>query len=119
MAKTLRTARRTSWKFSRALVLLFIVAIMSLGVLSMLRSDSQAMDERVSAQHELLTAYEKECRELEREIAAMMSPQAVHAYALSRLGMAQVHLAGAIRVDVPGGRGGTATASLSRGGREY
>ena len=32
MAKSVRSARKSSWKFSHALVMFFIVAIMSLGM---------------------------------------------------------------------------------------
>ena len=119
MAKGVRSARSSSWKFSHALVMFFIVAIMSLGLLSMLRSDSAALDERISALQERLTACEKECRDLEREVAAMMSPKAVHAYAQSQLGMTQVHLAGAKRVDVSVLPDGVMTAALANVTRGY
>lgn len=119
MAKGLRSARRSSWKFSHALVMFFIVGIMSLGLLSMLRSDSQALDAQVTALQERLTACEKECRDLEREVAAMMSPKAVHVYAAQDLGMTQVHVAGAIRVDVAVQRAGMPTAALANAARGY
>ncbi|MBP3848913.1 MAG: hypothetical protein J6D22_04100 [Pyramidobacter sp.] len=119
MAKGLRSARRSSWKFSHALVMFFIVGIMSLGLLSMLRSDSQALDAQVTALQERLTACEKECRDLEREVAAMMSPKAVHVYAAQNLGMTQVHVAGAIRVDVAVQRAGMPTAALANAVRGY
>ena len=113
MAKGVRSARNSSWKFSHALVVFFIVAIMSLGFVSMLRGDSAALDERISALQERLMACEKECRDLEREVAAMMSPKAVHAYAQSQLGMTQVHLAGSKRVDVSVLHDGVMTAALA------
>ena len=119
MAKSVRSARKSSWKFSHALVMFFIVAIMSLGLLSMLRGDSAALDERISALQERLTACEKECRDLEREVAAMMSPKAVHVYAAQNLGMTQVHVAGAIRVDVAVQRAGMPTAALANAVRGY
>ena len=97
----------------------FIVAIMSLGLVSMLRSDSAALDERISALQERLTACEKECRDLEREVAAMMSPKAVHSYAKSELGMTQVHLAGVKRIDVWGRQDSVTTAALANVARGY
>lgn len=119
MAKSVRSARKSSWKFSHALVMFFIVAIMSLGLLSMLRGDSAALDERISALQERLTACEKECRDLEREVAAMMSPKTVHAYAQSELGMSQVHLAGALRVDVSVRQDSVMKAALANVARGY
>ena len=119
MAKGVRSARNSSWKFSHALVVFFIVAIMSLGFVSMLRGDSAALDERISALQERLTACEKECRDLEREVAAMMSPKTVHAYALSDLGMTQVHLAGVKRVDISVRQDSMTTAALANVARGY
>ena len=71
MAKGLRVTRKNSWKFKHALVMFFIAAIMSLSLLSMLRSDSQALDGQIAALQSRLAACEKECRDLEREAAAM------------------------------------------------
>ena len=104
MAQGVRYLRRNSGKFGQALVMFFITSIMCLGLLSMLRNDSQRMDEAISAVQGQLETCEKECRDLEREAAAMMSPRAIHAYA--------VHLAGAVRLDVAGRSGGTRAASL-------
>lgn len=112
MAQGVRYLRRNSGKFGQALVMFFITSIMCLGLLSMLRNDSQRMDEAISAVQGQLEMCEKECRDLEREAAAMMSPRAIHAYAAHQLGMTQVHLAGAVRLDVAGRSGGTRAASL-------
>ncbi len=119
MAKGVRSARKKSWKISHALVMFFIVGIMSMGVLSMLRSDSHEMDGQIAALQSLLSACEKECRELEREVASMNSPRSVYSWATAKLGMNQVHLAGLIRVDGPVHVGDTAMAALSRAFRDY
>jgi len=119
MAKGLRVAQKNTWKFKHALVMFFILAIMSLGLLSMLRSDSQALDQQIAALQSRLGAYEKECRDLEREAAAMMSPKAIHVFAIKKLGMAQVHLARVIRVDGAVNIDGTATAALANVMRGY
>jgi len=52
-------------------------------------------------------------------VAAMMSPKAVHVYAAQDLGMTQVHVAGAIRVDVAVQRAGLPTAALANAVRGY
>jgi len=112
----MRDSRRKSGKFGQALVTFFITSIMCLGLLSMLRNDSQQLDDAISAVQEQLEACEKECRDLEREAAAMMSPRAIHAYAARQLGMSQVHLAGAVRLDGLVRSGGTMSASLTNSG---
>lgn len=119
MAKGVRSARKKSFKFSHALVMFFIAAIMSMGVVSMLRGDSQALDGQISALQTRLALCEKECRELEREAAAMMSPRAVHSAATAKLGMSQVRLAGSLRVDGAVRTDKTAMAALSNVARGY
>ena len=49
----------------------------------------------------------------------MMSPKAVHAYAQSELGMGQVHLAGALRVDVSVRQDSVMKAALANVARGY
>lgn len=112
MAQGLRYSRRNSVRFGQALSTFFIILIMCLGLLSMLRNDSQRMDDAISAVQEQLEVCEKECRELEREAAAMMSFRAIHTCAAHQLGMIQVRLAGAVRLDSLGLSGGTMSASL-------
>ncbi|MCI6261542.1 hypothetical protein FYJ74_04010 [Pyramidobacter sp. SM-530-WT-4B] len=70
------------------------------------------MDEAISAVQGQLDTCEKECRDLEREAAAMMSPRVIYTYAAHQLGMTQVHLAGAVRLDGVGRSSGTRAASL-------
>ena len=119
MAKGLRVAQKRSLKFKHVVVLIFILAIMSLSFVSMLRSDSQVLDEQIAAIQVRLTACEKECRDLEREVAAMMSPKAVHVFADKKLGMTQVHMAGTIRLDGAVRIDGTTTAVLANVTRGY
>ncbi len=114
MAQGMRAAGRNSRRFSHAVLGLFIGAIMCMAMLSMFRSDSRTLDGDIAAIQEQIAACEKEYRQLEREAAGMMSPGAVHAYAMTQLGMTQVHLAGAIRVDGIGRSSSTATAQLIR-----
>ncbi len=118
MAQGIRAAERNSRRFSHAVLGLFICAIMCMGILSMFRSDSRTLDENIAVIQEQITACEKEYRQLEREAAGMMSPGTVHAYAMTQLGMTQVHLAGAIRVDGIGRSSSTATAQLIRNGAQ-
>ena len=116
MAQGVRYSRRNSGKFGQALVTFFITSIMCLGLLSMLRNDSQRMDDAISVVQGQLEACEKECRDLEREAAAMMSPREIHTSAARQLGMTLVHLAGAVRLDGVGRSGGTMSASLTNSG---
>ena len=115
MAQGVRTREGNSLRFSHAVVMLFITSIVCMGLLSMLRSDTHALDEQLGVLQSQLVACEKECRDLEREAAAMMSPRAVYNYAVKQ-GMTQAHLAGAVRIDGIGRPGGTATASLITSG---
>jgi|GEM_PF-1817318 cell division protein FtsL len=119
MAQVLRSAEKKSVKFSHAAVMLLILAIVCMGILSMMRSDSQAFDLKISRIQEQIAACEKEYNDLKREAVGMMSPSSVYVYAVRQLGMAQVHLAGAIRVDGVGHSDGTTTAQLVNAGMNY
>lgn len=112
MAQVLKFAERKTLKCSRVAVMFLMISIMGMGVLSMLRSDSQVLDQRISAIQQQIVACEKERSILEREVVEMMSPAAVHAYAMRQLGMTQVHLVGTIRLDGAGRTDGVATAQL-------
>lgn len=111
MAKILNN-RAISCGFGHAVVAFFIIAIACMGLLSMMRSDSQELDGSIAQIQARIDACEKETRELERACAAMMSPKAVHAYASKQLGMSRVRLAGTVRLDGAISTNGTATASL-------
>jgi cell division protein FtsL len=119
MAQVLKSAEKKSVKFSHALVMLSIITIVCMGILSMMRSDSQALDLKISRIQEQTAACEKEYNNLKREAVGMMSPSAVYVYAVRQLGMTQVHLAGAIRVDGFGRSEGTTTAQLVNAGLNY
>ncbi|MGI6076392.1 MAG: hypothetical protein ACOYD9_08555 [Pyramidobacter sp.] len=112
MAQVLKSTERKTLKCSRVAVMFLMVSIMGMGILSMMRSDSQALDLQISAIQEQIAACEKERNDLEREAVEMMSPAAVHAYAARQLGMTQVHLVGTIRLDVAGRADGMAAAQL-------
>ena len=112
MAKNVRRSVR-SCKLSYAFVAFLITSIMLLELLSTFRNDTQVLDSEIAAIQRQLAEAQKELRDLEQEATAMMSPSAVHVYAMRELGMAQVHLAGAVHLGV-GRSDGTATASLVR-----
>lgn len=113
MAKIL-DSKFFTYRFAHAVAMFFIVTIMCMGLLSMMRSDSQAIDDEIAHVQSQIEVYEKEYRELERTCAAMMSPKAVHAYAVKQLGMTRVSLAGVVHLETAGSNSGTATASLRR-----
>ena len=115
MAKVLADQRFT-YKFGHAVAMLFICFIMFMGLLSMMRSDSQTLDGEIAKIQAQIDALDKESRELERACASMMSPKAVHAYAARELGMTQVHLAGTLHLN-GSARSDTATASLAGAAR--
>ena len=112
MAKSLKS-KKLSWKLSYAVVTFLITSIMLLGLLSTFRCDTQVLDGEIAAIRRQLDDARKELRDLEKEATAMMSPSAVHVYAMRELGMTQVHLAGAVHFGV-GRSDGTATASIVR-----
>ncbi len=85
-------------KIGPAVVILVLLVVMSWGLLSSLRGDTNRIQSDLAEVSRQIEGLCQELREMDRQITALSSSSVIYANAIQRMGMNQVHLAGTIRV---------------------